>query len=112
VAKISLRLFKREPVEVCMPLNGLQHSTDLTYDLFGFSTSNVFFACKASENKSWTIVTRAFFEPSISLRTANFVQSVFEGLTIIADSNNRHRVELKNVAQFMEILLDRLDPQV
>jgi hypothetical protein len=113
VASISPNLFIGEPKEVRVPLDGLSHSTDITYDLFGFWTSNVFFACKASGHKSWTVIARAFVNFSHdSPPKTHFVQSVFEGLTVTADDDNRYRVELKNVAQFMEMLLDRLDPQV
>lgn len=111
-ARISPHLFQREPVEVHIPLNSLTPPTNSTYDLFGFSTSNIFFACTVSGTRSWTVITRASINFSDSARRTHIEQSVFQGLIVMMDVDGHYSVQIKNVAQFMEIFLDRLDPQV
>ena len=114
-AKICPKVFKVEPVEIHLPLNAVEHFTDSDFDLFGFGTSNVLLACKATRNGSWTVFARAFYrfhDQDKEDPDRSFVSSVFKNLEVFADGTDRYSLQLKNVAQFMEILLDELDPKV
>lgn len=117
-AKIPSGVFLFEPIEIYLPLDAVEHFTDLDFDLFGFKTSNVLLACKATQYDSWTVIARAFYrmphEEQQDYQAANqsCVRSVFEGLNIIADGASRCSIELNNVAQFMEILLAKLGPGI
>jgi hypothetical protein len=116
VAQISPELFEIEPLEVYLSLDAGRQFKDLSFHLFGFGNSNVVLACKANTHRSWTVATRAFYrfkkEPLQRLPNRNFVPSVFEELDIVVDESGRCRIELKNLAQFMELLLDELDTTV
>jgi hypothetical protein len=104
-------LFRGEPKHAFLPLNPIEH-TDLDFDLFGFRTSGVFLACKPTGRHTWTVITRAYIQFYGNLADRNFVPSIFNGLNVAAVVSGGHILELKNLAQFMEIFLDTLDPWV
>jgi len=117
VAQITPREFRSEPVQVHLPLLSSFHSPTLEFELIALEMSNVFLACQDNH-----VVARAYCQfhcqdwllpehaptlwggPGLS---RSYVPSVFEGLEV-----GDFSLALQNVAQFMEILLDKLDPSV
>jgi hypothetical protein len=82
--------------------------------MFGFGSSGILLACTTTAHSTWTVSARAYFQycgeaPHPTFPKRPFVCSVFEGLQISLDSTKQHVIRLNNVAQFMEILLERLD---
>jgi hypothetical protein len=78
--------------------------------LFGFTTSEVFLVCKRTRLRSWTVVSRVYLQNRDGVRnmeTRKLAPSVFEGLKIVTDDSGNYAIELRNVAQFMELLLDK-----
>jgi hypothetical protein len=92
--------------EVHLPPDANEHDARLDLHLFGFKTSEVLLACQVTRENSWTVVGRAYYTGQES-RGRQRVPSVFQGLTIGADGADDFEVQLENVAQFMEIFLDK-----
>jgi hypothetical protein len=123
-AQIRPGAFDSEPILVyLLPLSDRQRSFEPYFDLLALKTSNVLLACQNDR-----VVTRAYYQfhghkllPQRKLARIgaryqssdqrlpgeSFVPSVFEQMEV-----GYSWLKLQNVAQFMEILLDKLDPGV
>ncbi|EEU40601.1 uncharacterized protein NECHADRAFT_75911 [Fusarium vanettenii 77-13-4] len=94
--------------EVHLPRGANEHDAYLDLYEFGFETSNVCLACQVTRQNSWTVVGRVYYAKPVS-EVRQRVPSVFQGLTIAADGTGGFGVQLENVAQFMELFLDKCD---
>ncbi|KAI8689479.1 HET domain-containing protein [Fusarium sp. Ph1] len=94
--------------EVHLPSDTKEHDGHLDLHLFGFKTSEVLLACQVTRGNSWTVVSRAYYASKES-RGRQRVPSVFKGLNVAAGGAGGFGVQLENVAQFMEIFLDKRD---
>ncbi|PMD33271.1 hypothetical protein L207DRAFT_557891 [Hyaloscypha variabilis F] len=102
VAQISPREFRSEPVQVHLHIFSSYNLPTLEFELLALETSNIFLAC---QNNHWLLPEHAptlLGGPGLS---RSYVPSVFEGLEV-----GEFSLALQNVAQFLEILLDKLDP--
>lgn len=91
-------------------------------DVFEFARSLVKLVCRptVSHRRTWTVVARPSSrflsnaeqtsEKPATRRDRNLAPTVFKGLNIVEDAGGRFVLELKNVAQFMEILLSDRGP--
>lgn len=77
------------------------------------------FADRAKVDETWAVTVRAFYlfdnrdKDIVCQRIRQkFVSSVFKGLYVATDAIYRYSIELKNVAQFMEVFLDQINPKV
>ncbi|PVH81665.1 HET-domain-containing protein [Cadophora sp. DSE1049] len=99
-----------------MSLEELGNPSDGDYELFSFETANILLLCKSAEGPIWKVHGRASYHFRNQPRADPIlVPSVFKRLRIIRETyNNTHNysIQVQNVAQLMEILLDKLDPQV
>jgi hypothetical protein len=92
------------------------------HDLFEFARSDICLICKPAVNRrrTWTVIARPSYqflshneqtsEKAEKRKNRELVPTVFEGLNIVEDASERFVLELKNVAQFMEILLEDRGP--
>lgn len=111
-AEISPRVFRSEPVAVYLSFHALEPPLDYNFYLFALNTSNVLLAC----NSFGTVIARAYYQfHGQKIPDREFIPSIFEGLNVrreVGDETGHHVIELSNVAQFIEVLLDELDPGV
>jgi hypothetical protein len=113
-----------QPSSLRVPLDSHFHTKedgrDQILDLFVIAASNIRLACTPIQQGVWTVVTRAFarrdHERSAGshqeksapnfMTNIGFMCTIFEGLYIIKENSGKFVLELKDAAQFMEILLD------
>lgn len=115
VAKVSPDIFAPEPVSVHLPLAVSGNLQGHEFEFFWFPTTNILLACEAIRPRTSTVLGRAYFDfnKSTSQGRRQFSgQSVFKGLSVSVETGEQCSVELRSVAQFMEVLLDTLDPRV
>lgn len=110
------------PLEISSEFVEYDHGDRHDLDLFGFARSDIRLICIPAVNRrrTWTVVARPSYqflshneqtsEKAEKRNDRELAPTVFEGLNIVEDASERFVLELKNVAQFMEILLTDRGP--
>ncbi|PMD22177.1 hypothetical protein NA56DRAFT_688308 [Hyaloscypha hepaticicola] len=110
------------PLEISSEFVEYDHGDRHDLDLFGFARSDIRLICIPAVNRrrTWTVVARPSYqflshneqtsEKAEKRNDRELAPTVFEGLDIVEDASERFVLELKNVAQFMEILLTDRGP--
>ncbi|KAG4419436.1 hypothetical protein IFR04_007393 [Cadophora malorum] len=97
-------------------LDYLDDLGDGEFSLFAFEPANILLLCKFVGDRQWTVCGRGSYHfRSQPIPEPISVPSVFKRLSIFRETYNNtssYSIQLKNVAQLMELLLDKLDPQV
>jgi len=105
------------PLETSSEFVEYDHEDRHDLDLFGFATADIQLICRPTvdRRRTWTVVARPSYqfldhteqtsENPEKRKDRELLPTVFEGLNIVEDASEGFALELKNLAQFMEVLL-------